>query len=604
MSFNPSPIDPRQFVAYLDLSGGRNTKKDPHALDRNQLAVSDNTWMAQGNTIAKRPGSISVPTISSGHFAGGAISAGGTGFGISLVGMVTGRFANTTCLIVQDAANQVAAAPITQLAISAGFVNSWVSIGGISGGTIAAAQLFDPDPANKNGPDGTVFIVTGKDVPQAWWGIGQPLRPLTYLEPNQIPQKADGSGKPITPAYVATLFSSLFYAGEPTDPSMVYISNPFLPEQFTENLIIPTNTITGASYIGLPVGRGDGIGGGSITGMATMGSAMLVYKQSAIYAVTMVGIVGDMVWGASVASSSVGMTSPRSLVAFDTFHVFLGIDGVYVFDGTTTTKISANNPDLFDGGFSPTPLIQNRSTAIAVRYGNRYIIFFDDGGGTGVALGYCNRGAWFDFDKLDADGLPSCGTMSGFNVGGVAPLRGPQDQGNFAWCDATHDRVALFNAAANGAPWYFDFANPITVSVTGKADFFADIWADSAPVCLKALDSVDLLMSFPIIQSGQEYVFNGTVAYDQLNAFGSVGIPTPFPLVGEAIVGQAIVGSAVIGILSGTPAYEYLPMYQPEPPHGYIVQYAFNETSGNPWTCLGYVLYINKQQKVGADTSG
>ena len=146
-----------------------------------------------------------------------------------------------------------------------------------------------------------------------------------------MPTKSDGSGKPITPAYIATLFDSLFYAGEPTDPSMLYISNPFLPEQFTENLVVPTASITGSSYIGLPVGRGDGIGGGINFGLAPMGSAMIVYKQSAIYAVTQLSIAGDSVWGSSIQSSSVGCMAPRSLVAFDTFHCFLGIDGVYTF---------------------------------------------------------------------------------------------------------------------------------------------------------------------------------------------------------------------------------------------------------------------------------
>ena len=60
------------------------------------------------------------------------------------------------------------------------------------------------------------------------------------------------------------------------------------------------------------------------------------------------------------------------------------------------------------------------------RYGrNRYILSFDDGGGTGTPVGHPTRGVWFDFDKTDADGLPCVGTFSAMNVNGIALLRGP-----------------------------------------------------------------------------------------------------------------------------------------------------------------------------------
>ena len=103
--------------------------------------------------------------------------------------------------------------------------------------------------------------------------------------------------------------------------------------------------------------------------------------------------------------------------------------------GRTRGGSSENNPDLFDG---PTALIYNRQTAVAVRYGSRYLIWFDAG------LGYPSNGVWFDFGKPDVDGYPTVGTISGMNVGGIAPLRGPQDTGNFAWADALVDRVSLF----------------------------------------------------------------------------------------------------------------------------------------------------------------
>lgn len=599
MPFNQNPLEQQQYVAYLDLSGGRNTKKDPHALDRNQLVISDNTWMAQGNTIAKRPGNISLSGISAGTW--GTASAGATGLGVSLKAMVEGRFFNQTALVVQGQNNQLAAVPMNLPGISSG-VNSWVSIGAVSGGIIQAAQLFDPGPSNPNGPDGTLFIVDGVDTPKVWLGPGNPIKPA-LLGP--LPLK-NGVNSPITPAYVATLFSSLFYAGEPTDPSCVYISDPFRPQSFTSNLVVPApgvtqggTPITTSGYIGAYIGRGDGVNGGNITGLAALGSAMVVYKQSAIYLMTQVGILGDTVWGSSVLSSSVGMLSPRSLVAFDTFHCILGIDGAYVINANGTSKISSNNPDLFDG---PTAMIADRTTAIGVRYGNRYILFFDDGGGTSTPVGHPTRAAWFDFDKTDADGLPCVGTFSAMNVNGVAPLRGPADTGNFAWVDATRDRVGVFAGVMNGVTVSSDFGAPIMVSVFAKADMFSDVWGSEAPVDIKAVDAVQMLLSFPIITSNQTYIFNGTIYYDQLNALNSVGLTTQLNFPNQSTVGTAVVGTAVVGLLTGTPAYEAIPLFQPANSSGLIVQYSFSESSIFPWTSLGFLLLVNRQLKVGSQS--
>lgn len=609
--FGKGQIEGQQYIAYLDLAGGRNTKKDPHALDRNQLSISDNTWSAQGNTIGRRPGNISIGTISAAVL--GNVSAGTTGSGVSAGGMVEGRFFDVTALVVQGGDRNLYAAPM-QLPQNSTGVNSWSRIGTISGGTIAAAQLYDPPGVSvtpgSGSPDGTLFIVDGVDTPKGWNGPGNSV---FALNTNNLPRK-NGPNLPITPKYVATLFSSLFYAGEPTDPSMVYISDPFNPELFTTNLLIPTSGITTSTYIGAPVGRGDGVNGGDITGLAPMGGAMIVYKESSIYALTQVGILGNMDWGASIASSSVGCVSPRSLVAFDTFHVFLGIDGVYVFNGSTTQRISDNNPDLFDGS---TAQIMNRKTAIGVRMGLRYLLYFDNGSGTSAgggsavspgvtASGYACVGAWFDFSKIDADGLPTVGTISNMSVAGVAPLRGANDLGNFAWADALTDRVGLFNGTVTSGgtmvPVYADFGSAYTVTVQGKADFMADVWPDEAPIDVKQVDSVHLLMSFPIIMAGQQYTFTTLVTYDQLNSFQASAMSQTIPSPSGFIVGFAVIGFAIIGSGVLTPAFQDVYIPQQQPAEGTIVQVQFFETSANPWTCMGYLVLANRQRHVGSNS--
>src|SRR6185312_11067677 len=132
--------------------------------------------------------------------------------------------------------------------------------------------------------------------------------------------------------------------------------------------------------------------------------------------------------------------------------------------------------------------ITNRSTAQAVRHGNKYVIFFYSSSNN-----YCDMGMWFDFDKQSASGFPIAGQISGMNVGGVVSLRGPNDTGNFAWVDAVVDRVGEFGVG------FADWGNPISVLFAGKADLFEDVFGPAAPImqkqCQDAWLLVDLLAS-------------------------------------------------------------------------------------------------------------
>jgi hypothetical protein len=550
--------------------------------------------MAQGNTIAKRPGNISI-NISAGAF--GAISAGSTGSGVGYSGMVEGRFQDVTALLVQGTNNQLYGAFVNLGSISVGTGSVWASVGSISGGVIQAAQLYDPAKTNANGPDGSLFLVNGLDTPKYWNGPGTTIQPVPLatlpLQSFSIPPS--NLNAPIKPKYVATLFSSLFYANDPqTDPCAVYVSNPFNPETFTINLITPNPPVNGNGYIPFYVGRGDGINGGYITGLAPLGQTMVAYKESSIYYIYNVSLTGQMLWAVALGSASVGALSPRSIVSFDTFHVFLGIDGVYTFDGTNTRRISENNPDLFDG---PTALINNRQTAIGVRYGARYLLWFDSG------LGYPSNGVWFDFGKPDVDGYPAVGTISGMNVGGIAPLRGPQDTGNFAWADALVDRVGLFGGIQlSGVQASSDFGGPITTTVLGKADYFGDVWTDEGVIDNKSLDKVNLLLSFPIVATGQQYTFNGSVTFDQANTYPSSATSYPLPALTTALVGSAIVGTAIVGPGTQQPAYQILALYEQSPAFGSIVQVGWSESSVYPWTSLGYTVNVNRQPNTGTQS--
>lgn len=553
-----APQNP-QFVAYMDLSGGLNTKKDAHALSRNQLSVSVNCWYAYGSAISKRPGSTAVITPN-----------GNTGLGTSATGLSSARFNNVSCIIVQQG-TALNAARVTD--------TSFASIGtlGINANSIRTAQMYDPD----TGKD-TLFICDGVDTPQMWQGPGTNIHQVN-VTPGYVPYNAT-AGAPITPKYVATNGMHLFYAGEPTIPCGVFISDSFYPERFSSNA--PAGAGYAAPYVPYIVGLNDGVNGGDITGLQPLGPMMLVYKQSAIYRMIDIGIYGVMLWKSEVVSASVGCLSPRSIVRFDDFHCFLGIDGVYQTDGETTRCISANVPTYFDSTLTGNAaIIQNRTTAVGARMGNRYLIFFDDGSGMP------SRGLWFDFNKLDEDGLPTVGEISGMDVAGMVTLRGPSDDGTTIWTDASQDRTGKFGLG------FSDFGNAITWTLYGKADLMEDIFGPESPLMDKVLDNLTLLATFPQFSEQQSVTFSATVSSDLLTSYVQSASPN---LIGAPSTGQwgQNWGQMVWTPAAGTTQYQIAKLYAQDTAfsHGRVVQIGITESSVYPVNIIGYILYLNPQQ--------
>lgn len=555
-------------VYYSDLGGGRNTRKDSHALARNELAASINTWMFAANSLSKRPGNTPAITVT-----------GATGSGAPIVGMDRARFANVTSIIAQSN-NSLYAARTSDTA--------YTNIGAISSSAtpIQVAQMYDPVLSAT-----TAFIVNGVDPPKTWKGPG-----FTLATVGTAPLNHAGSAT-ITPRCVATLNNSLWYAGEPTEPTAVYISDPNQPESFTFGGQLP-----GAAYLAYFVGYNDGIAGGDITRIMPLGNAMIVYKQSAIYAFEYVGYYGDVgPWALRLLSANVGTSSPRSVVDFDTYHVFLGIDGVYTIDlqnGLSKRPISDNNPDLFDG---PLAAILNRTNAVGVRYASKYLLFYDNGGlltpqqpNLTAPLGYPNAGAWFDFLNKDADGLPCVGEIRGMNVNGVAPLRGPGDVGNFAWGSGSGDKTGVFGLL-NG-----DFGGPIGTIISGKSDFFEQELGDSSPDSMKTCDNVALAISLVNPQVGEELSFLFAITANYATTYDSTAttIPSPVNQGSGNVVGSAIVGTAMIGGGTGNQAFQIIRGYAQNNARGNVLQVSFQESSIYPWNTLGYIINVSSQEAI------
>ena len=561
-------------IYYADLGGGRNTRKDSHALSRNELSTSINTWMFAGSSLSKRPGSAPAITVS-----------GATGSGAPIVGMDRARFGNITSIIAQSN-NTLYAARTTDTA--------YTNIGTTSGGAtpIQVAQMYDPVLSAN-----TAFIVDGVDPPKTWKGPG-----FTTATVGTAPLNHSGSAT-ITPRYVATLNNCLWYAGEPTEPTGVYISDPNQPESFTFGGQLP-----GASYIPYLIGYNDGVAGGDVTCIKPLGNAMIVYKQSAIYAFQYVGYYGDVgPWAVTLLSANTGAMSPRSVVDFDSFHAFQAIDGVYTVDLNGLKKIgnqdearpiSDNNPDLFDG---PLAACLNRTNAVGVRFGAKYLLFYDNGGllfpqqpNMAVPLGYPNAGVWFDFLFHDADGLPCAGEIRGMNVNAVAPLRGPNDVGNFVWGSGSADLTGIFGSL-NG-----DFSQPIGVSISGKSDFFVDELGDSSPDSVKTCDNVALAISLvnPQINETLSFLFAITANYATAYDSTATTIPSPVFQGSGNIVGSAVVGTAVIGGGTGQQAFQIIRGFAQNNARGNVLQVSFQESSIYPWNTLGYIINVSSQEAI------
>lgn len=391
----------------------------------------------------------------------------------------------------------------------------------------------------------------------------------------------------ITPKYVATLGnnSHLFYSGEPTAPSAVYISNPQFPQRFESNAqqVSPY----AGTYLPAIIGLNDGVEGGAITGLQSLQGAMVVFKESAVYKMVMQVLLGEIPIWQVIQVSSRGALSPRSIVAFEingtTFITYLSIDGIYMTDGTSSKKITGGVPTFFDatrqGGQC---LIADRTSAIGGRQGNKLLLSFAIS-----AIGYNEGALWVDFDNQDEDGLPLCGQVAGFTPAGMVALDGPHDDGNMAWIDATQDMVGRFGVGYN------DFNTPIAVTFAGKADLFEDLFGADSRVRLKVAKVLWLFVSMPAQNALEGIAFQPTIVTDTLQqiAPGAVIAPIYAPPAGAWDVGQW--GSMVWS--AGGAEYFAVKIPLQAKTRGRMLQVVVQESSQVPWTILGYALEMNDQ---------
>lgn len=409
---------------------------------------------------------------------------------------------------------------------------------------------------------------------------------------SRLPRNATNTGY-ITPLYCATLGnnSHMFYSGEPTSKTAVYISDPTFPQRF-DNVAMQVNPYQG-SYLPALIGFNDGVEGGDITGLKAAQGTMVVIKQNAIYAMALTTLLGEVpVWQVSQVSS-VGFLANKSIVRFEisgnTFIAGLGVDGVYVTTGQPGSgcqKISGSIPTFFDSSFNGQPATityrtsppgSYHATPIAVRHGNRYLIFFNTTNNSPNPNTPFNNGIWFDFDQQDRYGNPRAGQIQGMNPSALVALRGPQDDGNVAWSlwsGGAYPYVSKFGVASTDFNiGNLTYSSPITVTTLGKADLMDEEFGDEAPTKRKVVANSWLYVAIP--QSA-----TGTLQFSPSIITDPAATRAP--------------SSAPPAIVNGLGYYALKTPTQANT-RGRMIQYGISESSTIPWILLGYSLQLNPQ---------
>jgi hypothetical protein len=577
--FNQTALKARTYIPYrggdnAPAFGALNTRLSPHLIPRSAFSSSMNGWIPAKGQYGKRPGNI--------NFASGA-----TGSGLACSGMQGARFANVSSVVAQTNSGRdlywarVGDANFTKITTQMGVASK----------SINACQMFDPDSLATGA--NLLFVCNGVDIPWTWGGPALTVMTAMNAAGAQNFPNNHTNAAPITPKYCATLGQTpiMFMAGEPTEPCGVYISDAFFPRRYNRS-----NTLaaaTPANYQPALIGFNDGIRGGDITGLLALNNSMMIYKQSAVYRLDFgVAVYGDVNYASTCVDNSVGNLSPRSIVGFPYFHCFLGIDGVYRTDGYSKSQnISANVPTFFDASLTGSTVIIDRTTAVGTRVGNTYMLFYDAGTAAGVANGYPNRGMWFNFDVLDADGLPTTGEILGMNVNGACELRGPADAGQMVWCNGGSDQVGQF-----GTHLYSDFAANIQTTFAGKVDYIAEFFDPGAPLCNKVVDSVWIELAIPQPSQSTQLLFQMDLTQDIANSVIATGITNPIPGTNGAKVGDMLTINSVVGAPPNGSFYQAVKISGPYPSTGRVVGVQFSENSVNGWSCLGYDVFCNAQE--------
>jgi len=152
------------------------------------------------------------------------------------------------------------------------------------------------------------------DLPIKWSGAGD-------VEAMTVPTG-------LTRAKFVTKFQNYaFYAN-------VVVSGVDRPSRFYFSKLRDIDDWTATDFYEVSMNDGE-----EITGFKVLGDVLVVYKTHSIYIVTFTGNA-DIPFVINKTNSNVGCIAPYSIQEVSNAHVFLAYDGVYLFDGNNSYKLS------------------------------------------------------------------------------------------------------------------------------------------------------------------------------------------------------------------------------------------------------------------------
>lgn len=542
-----------------DISGGLSTRSFPHLIADNELAIADNVVFTRDGIASKRPGNV--------NYGGGN---GATGSGSAILAM-TRFYAGTPVagsLIVHSGANLYKGTDGT-----GAFAQIMNGLSAAQGANFA--QCYDPD-ADAGAGAVVLVVCDGARIPQLWDGAAtSAVKTGSAGGVNYLP--VGRTGNPITPAYLCNWGPYLVYAGEPTEPSAIYISDALRPERFNGYGLEDSAGTQYTPYF--PAGRNTDLG--IITGLAVVGGVLLIFYTSGIVACTNTGTYGAFEFEFSRLACAAGCVAPRSIAIFEWFVVFFGGDKFYATDGLTVVPLPDRVPSIYSSTNTAIypPEMKTKNSVVGVRRSQQYWASYDvTGNGVPTAV------AVFDFRANGGwqYGAQSGGAWSrwptGMAVSAAIECRGPGDNDQLFWGSSQADLVAQHDTGV-----YADFGESIPCEVRAKS-FFLD-----RPIWPKTIQAVYPLLLYPA--EGNEYtgIVTPYVAMDQQLDFSppvNVDVQEAGGVYGVKDYGAFNYGSAqniVTGVPKGYPA---------QPALGYSVAPGCTESSSNPFNCIGFVCEV------------
>ena len=292
MKYTTKPIP----LSYIKLNGGLNTAAGPLGVADNESPNLQNIDFEKGGSFGQRNGytALNTSTIDAGQPIDGLY-----------------WFINTS--ISKPIA--ICNSKVYRMDTSSGEPDgTWDDITGAA--SITADKHFDFETFT-----GYALMTNDWDVPLKWSGAGN-------VEALDVPTG-------LTRAKFVTQFQNYCFLGN------VVVSGVDRPSRFYFSALRDITSWNVAHFYEVSMEDGE-----EITGMKVLGDRLVVYKTNSIYIVTFTGN-SDIPFVINKSKSSVGCIAPYSIQEIQNNHIFLAYDGVYMFDGNHSYKMTDKiNPTI------------------------------------------------------------------------------------------------------------------------------------------------------------------------------------------------------------------------------------------------------------------